>query len=516
MGVRIAELVGGLSLATDMGAGQPLQSAIAATILATRMAARLGLDEADRSATYYGVVLRFIGCTSVASDAAQMAAGDEMSFNYAFGMADMADPAQVADALDRYWAKGTDDQVRRDVIRTISESLAELAGPIGMHCAQAVVLSRRIPVGDRVPHILGYMYDRFDGVAAGHGGEDIPVPARLASIAAHTAIAVRSLGKRTALDLILPRKGGQFCPECIALLESDHETLLDGLDAPSCWEGYLDHEPGAPRVLDADAIDKACTAYADYADQKSGYLLGHSRHVAKLAFLAAEAVGLDLEARRRLRLAALLHDVGRAGVPSGLWDKPGTLTTHERQIVESHNGHTETILRLAPALRELCERAAAVHERSDKTGYPRATALDDVATGILAASDVYQALTHDRPWRLALAPAQAADLLIEQAREGRLPRKAVSAVLDAAGHARKTADDAYPAGLSRREVEVLALLAQGLGTKQIADRLAIAPKTAENHIGRIYDKTNARGRAAAALYAVEHGLNDYDLAPEPC
>ncbi|NRA34103.1 MAG: helix-turn-helix transcriptional regulator [Polyangiaceae bacterium] len=54
----------------------------------------------------------------------------------------------------------------------------------------------------------------------------------------------------------------------------------------------------------------------------------------------------------------------------------------------------------------------------------------------------------------------------------------------------------YPAGLSQREVEVLTLLANGLSTKVIADRLDLAPKTAENHIGHIYEKTGARGRAA--------------------
>lgn len=513
MKIRTAELVGGLSLATDMGAGLPLQSGIAATILATRMAARLGLSAQQQRDTFYATVLRFIGCSATASDVAQMGAGDDISMNYALGMCDMTDPKQVADALNRYWAKSADDSVRRAVIRAVTDDLSQMAGITTMHCSQGMVLSKRLSVGDNVPRLLNHTYDRWDGVASTQEGDAIPIAARLSNLAAGTAIVLRSLGKQMALEMILPRKGGQFCPGCIELLDKERDTLLAGLDAPSCWELFLDSEPGESESLDAAAFENGCTAYADYADQKSGYLLGHSRRVAKLSFFATEAVGLDLESRQRLRLSALLHDVGRAGVPSGLWDKPTALTIHERQIVQSHNAHTETVLKLATSMRDVCDRAVGVHERSNKTGYPRAASLDDVEISVLAAADVYEALTHDRPWRQAFAPDIAANMLLDEAKAGRLPRRAVSSVLDAAGHSTKVAADAYPAGLTQREVEVLALLTQGLSTKLISERLGMSPKTAENHVGHVYDKTGARGRAAAALYAVEHGLHETFSAP---
>ena len=164
MKVRVAELVGGLSLATDMGAGQPLQSAIVATILATRMAERLGLGADEQRATFYAAILRFIGCSSVAPEAAQMGAGDDMSLNYAFSMCDMTDARQVEESLDRHWAKNADPKLRREVIRSMSQDLSLMGAAAGMHCAQAVLLSRRFPIGDRVPDMLGYMYDRWDGV----------------------------------------------------------------------------------------------------------------------------------------------------------------------------------------------------------------------------------------------------------------------------------------------------------------------------------------------------------------
>jgi DNA-binding NarL/FixJ family response regulator len=102
---------------------------------------------------------------------------------------------------------------------------------------------------------------------------------------------------------------------------------------------------------------------------------------------------------------------------------------------------------------------------------------------------------------------QAVAELGAEVRAGRLDADAVAAVLTAAGQSprkRRTG----PAGLTGREVEVLALIARGASTRQVAQRLAITPKTAETHIERIYAKTGASTRATATLFALQHGLLD--------
>ena len=78
-------------------------------------------------------------------------------------------------------------------------------------------------------------------------------------------------------------------------------------------------------------------------------------------------------------------------------------------------------------------------------------------------------------------------------------------MLEAAGHRLPRRREAL-AGLTAREVKVLILLAQGLSNKQIAERLVITPKTAGNHVEHIYAKIGASSRAAAAMFAVQHGL----------
>lgn len=126
---------------------------------------------------------------------------------------------------------------------------------------------------------------------------------------------------------------------------------------------------------------------------------------------------------------------------------------------------------------------------------------------VLAAACAFRAMNEPRPYRPAMTAKQAAAELRADVRVGRLDADAVAAVLAAAGQShgkRRTG----PAGLTSREIEVLALIVRGASTRQVAQRLAITPKTAETHIERIYAKTGASNRAVATLFAVQNGLLD--------
>ena len=191
---------------------------------------------------------------------------------------------------------------------------------------------------------------------------------------------------------------------------------------------------------------------------------------------------------------------------NGVLDKPGPLSDAERWQVQTHSFHTERIIMMTPAFRPVVDIAAAVHERCDGSGYHGRGRLVGRGAGIVAAADVYTAMTQERPWREALHDSEASQEMLKMVSDGKLNGGIVRAVLSAAGHGKRVVEKAYPAGLTHREVEVLSLLACGHTTKIIAERLGISPKTADNHIQNLYDKSGARGRAAAALFAHEHGI----------
>ncbi|HEY1515316.1 MAG TPA: HD domain-containing phosphohydrolase, partial [Solirubrobacteraceae bacterium] len=248
-------------------------------------------------------------------------------------------------------------------------------------------------------------------------------------------------------------------------------------------------------------------AIANFVDLKSPYSLGHSQAVADLAAAAGAQLGLSEAQVRTLRRAGLVHDLGRLGVSNAIWDKRGPLGAGEWERVRLHPYLTERMLGQSAVLAPLGAIAVQHRERLDGSGYPRGLTGAAISrpARIIGAADAYQAMREPRPHRSERSAEEAAAELRADVRAGRLDADAVDAVLGAAGH-RVSRRREGPAGLTVREVEILKLLARGLSNKEIAQRLVITPKTVRNHVEHIYAKIDASSRAAAALFAMQHGL----------
>jgi HD-GYP domain-containing protein (c-di-GMP phosphodiesterase class II) len=182
-------------------------------------------------------------------------------------------------------------------------------------------------------------------------------------------------------------------------------------------------------------------------------------------------------------------------------------TEAEAERIRLHPYLTDRMLARVDALGASRQIAARHHERLDGSGYPRGLTAAALAPPerLLAAADAYHAMTEPRPHRAPLGPGQAARELRAEVTGGRLDSEAAEAVLAAAGH-RVPARRAWPGGLTAREVEVLRLLARGHSNRDIAQALVVTPKTAMNHVEHIYAKIGVSSRAAATLYATQHGL----------
>ena len=302
-------------------------------------------------------------------------------------------------------------------------------------------------------------------------------------------------------------RGRQFDPAVVDLFCEHAADLLDGLDQASDWDAILDTEPPLSRRVAGAGLDEVLEAMADLVDLKSPYLAGHSRGVANLAGEAARVSGQPADAVSTLRRAGLIHDLGRLGVSNAIWDKPGPLTQAESERVRLHPYLTDRMLARVSVLGPSREIAARHHERLDGSGYPRSLTAASLTPSdrVLAAADAYHAMTEPRPHRAPLDPGRAVRDLRAEVNAGRLDGTAVDAVLTAAGH-RAPARHLQPGGLTAREVEVLGLLARGHSTKEIGRRLVVSPKTAANHVEHIYAKLGVSSRAAATLFATQHGL----------
>src|SRR6266516_4983496 len=150
----------------------------------------------------------------------------------------------------------------------------------------------------------------------------------------------------------------------------------------------------------------------------------------------------------------MVHDLGRVAAPTRIWQKAAPLTPDEWERVRLHAYQTERALMHSPILAAIARIAGAHHERLDGSGYHRGSRAAELtpAARLLAASDVYHAMTEPRPHREPLAPSQAAEILGQEARAGRLDVDAASAVIDVAGQSVKRIE--RPAGLTEREAHV--------------------------------------------------------------
>jgi HD-GYP domain-containing protein (c-di-GMP phosphodiesterase class II) len=191
-----------------------------------------------------------------------------------------------------------------------------------------------------------------------------------------------------------------------------------------------------------------------------------------------------------------------------VWEKPGPLTGPEWEQVRMHAYHTERILATSRTLEPMARIAGMHHERLDGSGYHRGCRAPEIPTParVLAAADVFQAMTQRRPHREALDPEHAAKELRVAAESGKLDHEAVAAVVEAAGQRVERRRELRPAGLSNRELEVLQLVARACSNREIAEQLHISRRTAEHHVQNTYAKIGVTSRSAAALFALEHDL----------
>jgi putative nucleotidyltransferase with HDIG domain len=151
-------------------------------------------------------------------------------------------------------------------------------------------------------------------------------------------------------------------------------------------------------------------------DAKSKWTKGHSERVANYAVRLAERLGLKRDGIEKLQLAAILHDIGKIGTYEAILDKPGGLTSEEVDMIRKHPSQGTDILIPLKSLRDIIPVMKHHHERYDGSGYPDGIAGDDIPleARILAVADVYDAITTDRPYRIAITPEAA----IEELRKG--------------------------------------------------------------------------------------------------
>lgn len=507
-GVTLGDLLTSLSLATDLGFGQPMEHMLRASRIAMRLGGRLGLTDGELATLYDVSLLTYVGCPVYGNEAARIF-GDDIEFRAAVQAIDLAGIPATMFMLRRAGRGTTARNRARQVAGLMATNGRQLVAQMANHCAAAGQLAEGLQLGDEVKVGIEQAYARWDGRGepAGLGGEDVSLAARVAHLAEACEVLERTIGVDGCIEVIQARRGTQFDPTIVDALVADPRPLVEGIGDHTV-EAVLDSEPIERPPLSNDGLDRALEAIGDFCDLRCSYFAGHARGTATLARAAARGLGLPSNEVRLLYRAALVHDVGRFGVPADVWDRPGPLSAADEERMRLHVYYAERMFSRPAPLRRVGLLAGSHHERCDGSGYHRGAsgAMLALPARILAAADACHAMGQERPYRPARSKVEIRRELLADVDAGHLDGVAVDAVLEATGERPGRSRASGPSGLTARETDVVALLARGFPNKAIARELGISPKTVSNHLEHAYTKLGVSTRAAATMKALQHGI----------
>lgn len=162
-------------------------------------------------------------------------------------------------------------------------------------------------------------------------------------------------------------------------------------------------------------VHEITEAFAKVIDMKDAYTNGHSSRVAKYTVMLAKELGYDDETVQKYYYIALLHDIGKVGVPSEVLNKPGKLTDEEYEIIKSHASLGYGALEGISIMPELSLGAQCHHERPDGKGYPNHLKGDEIprVAQIIAVADCFDAMYSNRPYRKRMNFEKAVSIIKE-------------------------------------------------------------------------------------------------------
>ena len=412
-------MLGGLSYALDLTEGQRPGHAVRSCLLGMRIAKELQLTPDQRSALFYALLMKDLGCSSNAARFSVLFGADDQRVKADLKTTDW--PRAIESfrfvarnvAPGQFWLKRTwqllgvltrGPEGARDVVLTRCERGADIARTLGFH--------------DDTVQAIRALDEHWNGAGQPYAlaGEQIPLLGRILGLAQTIEVFFTTYGVESAFDVALARKGSWFDPalvDAFLALRSDSE-FWRALAEDDTASQIAQVEP-ADRLLvaDDDRLDRVAEAFALVIDAKSPWTFQHSRGVAATSVAIAQVMGYPSEQVREIRRAALLHDIGKLGVSSLILDKPAKLTDDEFQIMRQHTTATREILGRTGCFKHLAHVAASHHERLDGTGYDLGLGRTELPmlTRVLCTSDICDALRASRPYRAGMPTERVLEIM---------------------------------------------------------------------------------------------------------
>ena len=414
----LAEILSAFSYALDLTEGQPAGHSIRACWIGTKLAQAIGLKDAALRDVYYAVLLKDLGCSVNAARVAEMFVGNDRTLKRDFkligpspddfGAFIMSKVGVEADAAAR-------DEAVANLLANAGTIMAEI---IDRRCTRGADIARQLRFSEDVAEAIAHLDEHWDGsgLPLGISSDDIHIGGRIAQLAQVADVFFKANGPQAALAEVMRRSGTWLDPklcDTFARLASS-QVFWTALEADDIVNELFAMEPATQRVdVDEDYLDDIAEAFGQVIDAKSSFTAGHSERVGTYADAIAAHLGFNAADRRRLRRAAILHDVGKLGVSSAILEKPGSLNADEWHEMRLHSDYTTHILSRIGVMHDMALIAGSHHERLDGKGYPLGLDAKMISqeSRIITVADIFDALTADRPYRAAMPVNKALHIM---------------------------------------------------------------------------------------------------------
>ena len=510
-----AALLCALSFATGLGFGGHLEHGLGCAYLGLQIADALTLESQEREAIFYGALLKDVACTACSAGIAAFLPDEEQ-----VSLSDviLMDPSHLSDMigwLSKYLRLDAHFPSRITKLLSFLVQCGTIArDTMRSHCEVAELFARQLGFPDYVQQALRFQWERWDGKGMAYKlkGPTIPEAACILHLAQVLELIYHFSGPEAAQVLAKEKRGTRFHPKAVDafLALTQQADFWHKFEEQSTEEALIARRP--PTVAECteqNQIERMCETLADFVDLKTRESWHHSRTVAEVAERIGNCLGMKTGELTRLRYAALVHDVGKVAIPVAILTKGEQRSSSEWETLRLHPYYTQRILERVASLQALAPAASAHHEWVNGQGYHRQLCGEQIPLHgrILAVANSYVRLIQQKGDQTDQAAVLHKMHALVDSQFDRACYEALVTSVTKGHDIQYISPRSLAVGnLTKREVEVLSLLAKGYNTPQIARTLHISRKTVEHHLSHIYKKIGVTCRTAAVVYAVQQGI----------
>jgi len=320
--------------------------------------------------------------------------------------------------------------------KKIADSFFELdSNFVELHCRNGASLTDKINFLPELSKIIlchhnNWSLNNFNSL----NGEQIPTASRIIYLADRIEALINKddyilFQVDSIIKKIKKHSGSLFDPDIV-------ENFVKLAGRESFWlnissgeyNDILEHWGRETRKeINLDDLEIIAGIMADIIDRISPFTSRHSTGVAAISAMLTYELGFDRRCQRAVTTASLFHDLGKLIVPKEIIEKKGRLNDREYNLIKQHSFYTYRLLNKIKGIGDIPEWAAYHHERLDGSGYPFHYKAEKLNLGsrIIAVSDVFQALTEDRPYRKAFTIEQALEIIEEMVINGEFDKRVV-------------------------------------------------------------------------------------------